>query len=113
MADIIIYDTNTGRVTKYLKSVNTPDYFGREDCLINPNLIKVEGVPSRLWRVENGTVRRQTIEERNEAQSEMTRMQEAPDKDNAVALLNILEKEPELLGRLCSLIKEHNKIHQS
>lgn len=38
MARIIIYDTQTGHVLKYLKSANTPDFEGRADVLINPDL---------------------------------------------------------------------------
>lgn len=38
MANILIYDTITLRVKEYKESVNTPDYFNRNDVLINPVL---------------------------------------------------------------------------
>lgn len=38
MADIIRYDTNTGLVLEHRRSVNTPDFEGRADILINPVL---------------------------------------------------------------------------
>jgi len=57
-SNVLIYDTKTGRVKAYLRSVNTPDWEGKEGVLINPKL--PEGVPLRYMKVENGKVRAMT-----------------------------------------------------
>lgn len=54
MADIIIYDTESGKVKDYMKSVNTPDFKGRNDVLFNPEI--PVGVPLQYLKVDRGTV---------------------------------------------------------
>ena len=34
MADILIFDPETGDALSLLKSVNTPDYIDRKDCIV-------------------------------------------------------------------------------
>jgi len=54
MADVLIYNKQTGKIKSYLKSVNTPDYLNRNDVIINPKIPK--GVPLKFLKVENGKV---------------------------------------------------------
>jgi len=62
MADIIIYDDNN-IITQYLKSVNTPDYSG--NVLVNPDISMVKDIPSKYWKIFNGSVIEMTQEEKN------------------------------------------------
>ena len=54
MANVIIFDTETKRVKKYLKSVHTPDYSERADVIVNPSL--PYGVAIKYWKVDNGKI---------------------------------------------------------
>ena len=60
MANIVIYDpadpSVTNRVTSYLTSVNTPNYNGVTDKLVNPDLSGLGGVPWMNWKVSGATV---------------------------------------------------------
>lgn len=52
-SNVIIYDPPTGKVIAYLLSVNTPDYEGKSNTLINPVL---PPVPLEFTKVSNGVV---------------------------------------------------------
>jgi hypothetical protein len=60
MADVVIFDPNdtvvANRVTDYLLSVNTPDYEGNPNTLINPDLSSVVGVEQNYWKVDTDAV---------------------------------------------------------
>lgn len=52
MARVIIYNTQTGNVIEYKKSADTPQYEGRPDVLINPDMSPVEGIDRKYWMVD-------------------------------------------------------------
>ena len=60
MADIIVYDPTdpdvAGRVTQYVTSVNTPDYDGETNKLVNPDLSSLSAVPQKYWKESAGSV---------------------------------------------------------
>lgn len=56
MANVAIYDEGNDRVLDYKKSVNTPDYQGRTDVLINPDVSALAGVPIKYWKHSSGAV---------------------------------------------------------
>jgi len=64
MATIVQYDT-AGRVTQHLPSVNTPDFQGKDNTLINPDLSGVKDVPVRDWIVDIENVRSMTRDEKD------------------------------------------------
>lgn len=49
-SDVVIYDLQTTHVRDYKRSVNTTDFQGRLDCLMNPDTSAVRGVPVRHWK---------------------------------------------------------------
>lgn len=65
MSDVIKFDVSTGRVSAYLKSVNTPDFQGRPGVLVNPALPK--DFVSAYAVVDKGVVRNMTSAERSVA----------------------------------------------
>ena len=52
MANIAIFNPTNGRILEYKESVNTPEYAGRPDVLINP--VMPAGVPIRFLKVVSG-----------------------------------------------------------
>jgi hypothetical protein len=60
MSNIVLFNPSdtivANRVTQYLNSVNTPDYNGVTDKIINPNLSSVSGVDQNYWKVQDGSV---------------------------------------------------------
>jgi hypothetical protein len=68
MARVVIFDQQTGRVKKYLPSADTPQYEGRSDVLINPDMAAVEGVAQMWWIVDpprtDGVLREMTDAEK-------------------------------------------------
>ena len=67
MADIVRYSTSTtpNPITEYRQSVNTPDYDGQPNVLINPNLSAVAGQPLRYWKHVAGAIQLMTLAEQN------------------------------------------------
>ena len=61
MANILIFDPTTKRVQRYIKSAHTPDFTGRADVLVNPNITNID---LRNSKVENGEVRNLTDTEK-------------------------------------------------
>ncbi len=57
-SDIVAFDEGADpqRVTAYRKSVHTPDWLGRSNVLINPQLSAVDGVPRKFWKVVGNSV---------------------------------------------------------
>ncbi len=56
-ANVLIFDPNDPDVAnaakRYHRSVNTPDFSGRSDVLINPDIstVRASGAPVRHWKV--------------------------------------------------------------
>jgi len=59
MSTILFYDSSavvSNQATSILYSVNTPDYNGVVDKVINPNLTPVLSLPMKYWKVSDSTV---------------------------------------------------------
>lgn len=58
MSDVVVFNTQNTRVLDYLRSVNTPDFEGRPDVLINPDVTTLiaNGVNPKYWKVVNSQV---------------------------------------------------------
>ena len=76
MSNIIIYDTNTNKVIEYLKSVNTPDYDGRNDVVINPSIPSIE---MKYWKHEMTQAEKDAVDQA-EAQAQAQAILDAIDK---------------------------------
>lgn len=57
MANVLIYDTSTGNLLKYIQSAHTPDFKDRDDVLINPIMPKA---PAKELAVKDGIVVRKS-----------------------------------------------------
>ena len=62
MANVLIYDVKTSEVKEYLESVNTPEFEGRDDVLINP--IIPDNVPMKYLKVEKNNVIEMSVTEK-------------------------------------------------
>jgi len=65
-SEVVIYNTlvTPEVVTRYLRSANTPDFSGCSDCLINPDLSSLSGVPISDWVHDTGSIREMTAQEK-------------------------------------------------
>ena len=66
MGAVLIYNPADGRVLQYRKSVHTPDFEGRADVLINPDLSAVYDLDIKYWKVLLPNVVAMTEGEREE-----------------------------------------------
>lgn len=53
MANVVLF---TNGVAQYLQSVNTPDYAGNPNALIDPDLSAVQGVDMQWWKKSGSSV---------------------------------------------------------
>lgn len=67
MADIVRYSTSStpNPITEYRQSVNTPEFEGFPNTLVNPNLSAVTGQPMKYWKHVAGAVQLMTQGERD------------------------------------------------
>lgn len=67
MADIVRFSTETtpNPITEYRQSVNTPDYEGQANVIVNPNLAAVAGQPMKYWKHVSGAIQLMTQGERD------------------------------------------------
>jgi len=68
MANVLIYNEETGAAIRYKVSVNTPDYTERTDVLINPDVsgLQASEIPLSDWKVDAGIVRELTQQEKDD-----------------------------------------------
>ena len=70
MSDVVIYDPDdpvvANRVTKYLRSVNTPDYSSDPNTLVNPDLSGVSSVAQKYWKESSGAVVEMSAQEKTD-----------------------------------------------
>lgn len=59
MANVVLFNP-----TQYLQSVNTPDYEGNSDAIINPDISSVQSVPLKYWKRVGNTVVEMTLAEK-------------------------------------------------
>jgi hypothetical protein len=62
MANVIIFEDG---VAQYLESVNTPDYEGNPNAIVEPDLSLVEGVPMKFWKQDGDEVLEMTQAEKD------------------------------------------------
>ena len=63
MSNVLIFDKATGKAVVYLESVNTPEYLGRDDVIINPDKALIDkGIP--YLKVSAGVVSEVSAEEK-------------------------------------------------
>jgi hypothetical protein len=67
MSDMVQYSiaTTPNPVTEYRQSINTPDFEGLPNTLINPNLSAVVGNPIKYWKHVAGAIQLMTQGERD------------------------------------------------
>jgi len=75
MSDVVIYDPDdavvAGRVTGYLKSVNTPDYSGNPNTLVNPDLSSLSAVAQIYWKESSETIVEMTAGEKTDIDADL------------------------------------------
>lgn len=62
MANVVIF--KTGKTPQYLRSVNTPDYEGDSDVLVNPDISSVERVDIKFWKRSRNSVVEMSVAEK-------------------------------------------------
>lgn len=69
MASIIFYNPEDlivpNKVIEYMKSVNTPDYIGLPNIIINPDLSNVQYVSMKYWKVSEEQVVEMDVSEKD------------------------------------------------
>jgi len=65
MSKIVIFNQSNNRITECIKSANTPDYEGRTDVLVNPDLSLLSGVPRKYWKQSGGSIIEMTQAEKD------------------------------------------------
>lgn len=65
---------------EYRLSVNTPDYIGREEWLINPDVSSVKDVEAKYWKLKEGT--KKTIVPMSLAERKKVDEEERQNKNN-------------------------------
>lgn len=63
MANIAIF--KSGQIPQYLQSVNTPEYSGDPDVIVNPDISSVVNVPHKYWKRVGNTVAEMTQAEKD------------------------------------------------
>lgn len=69
MAVVVIFDEGATpeRVLEVHRSANTPDFTGRTDAVINPDLSAIDGVvPELYWKHFSGGIVEMTAQEKND-----------------------------------------------
>lgn len=64
MANVVLFNP-----TQYLQSVNTPDYEGNPNAIINPDVTAVQSVPLRYWKRSGNNVVEMTLAEKQAVDS--------------------------------------------
>lgn len=109
MANVIIYDKDASpkRVIKYLISVNTPDYSGRPDVLVNPVL---PGGDIKYWKVVDSSVVEMTQEEKDAIDSAEAAALLSSQRVGAKSKLDGMVPEHLVLRAAMGIIKEEVNI---
>lgn len=86
-----------GRVLRYLRSVNTPDYYGKQ-YIIQPNISHLTEVPMRYWKCEKDrTIIEMTAKEKQDLDTAMTPPQPKININQQTGCIEFMGK-----GELCS-----------
>lgn len=85
MANVVIFDEGATpeRVLQYLRSVNTPEYSGRSDAVINPDLTAVSGLEVRYWKHVAGSIVPMTAQEQSDIDAAIAAALAAKEKQGA------------------------------
>ena len=70
--DIVVFDEGDDSIILYRKSVNTPDWEGRSDVLINPDVSALNDIPLKYWKHSSGTVVEMTTGEKTTVDNAIT-----------------------------------------
>lgn len=62
MANVAIFES--GKTPVYEKSVNTPDYEGNADAIVNPDISAVQNTPLKYWKRNGDLVEEMTLAEK-------------------------------------------------
>ena len=94
MANVVLF---TNGVASYLPSVNTPDYEGNPNAIIDPDLSGLVGVDSRFWKKSGASV-----VEMSPAEKQAVLATYLEQKRSQVDVLNV--QMPEVLTALIKVI---------
>ena len=84
--------------TQYLTSVNTPDYEGNPNAIINPDISSVQSVPLKYWKRVGNTVVEMTLAEKQAVDAaelqakkdKITEIENADMREIFIALIKVL-----------------------
>ena len=87
---VIEFDPITLRVLRYNRVADTPEYIGRPDVLINPDLCQVNGTNHRFWKVSiaSNSVVPWTDQEKTDYFADLAAIQLAQNREVAKSLLD-------------------------
>lgn len=114
MADIVIFDpldpVVPRRVMSYLRSVNTPDYAGNPNVLINPDLSVVAGVPFVYWKESVGTVVAMTPQERVDLDNSLATSLNIDQRNQAKSTIDTSMPDGKVLRAFADIVKDEINI---
>ena len=88
MSNVAIFKPN--EVPQYLRSVNTPDYEGDPNTLVNPDVSAVQGVDLKYWKRTGNTIVDMNAGEKTAVDN--------AEKAREIALVNDLQVEGDVLA---------------
>lgn len=113
MANIAVFNTNTNVVLQYLESVSLPDYAGRSDVLISPNLSQVAGLPIRYWKHSVGALVSMTTQEKAAVDAAIAALALADERDGGIASFASQDAQGAILRAVGAvLVDEINTVRQ-
>lgn len=80
MSRVVIFK---GKIPEIIESAHTPDYAGRRDAVVNPDLSEVDNIPMKYWKKQGNAVVAMTFSERDIVDT-MERASLAPRAEKAV-----------------------------
>lgn len=110
---IVVFDETATpqKVLQVLASANTPDFTGRTDVVINPDLSALEGiVPVRYWKHSAGLIVEYTTAEKTQQDSDEAAAEDTAVREAAKAGLEGFVENPLLLRALADIIKDEINI---
>lgn len=88
MANVAIFEP--GKEPTYLVSVNTPDYSGNKDALINPDLSSVIDVPEKYWKNDEKSIVEMSSDEKAAIDANYLEKKKAGAETFEVSIVQIL-----------------------
>lgn len=114
MARVVIFDPNATpqRVLQVLDSVSSPDFAGRNDVVIEPDLslVQASGFTSLYWKHETGAIVAMTAGERSALDAQILEALTLSVRDRGKAIVDALSDSGILQRALADIVKDELNI---